>query len=159
MPSEVEKQLDSLTKKSDAELRSLWAELTGSTTPPPVRRGLLIRAIAYRLQEKAFGAPSKSVRQRLRKLMDDTLGGTTSPARLTGSAAIKPGTRLIREWNGSTHEVAVIDRGFTYRGKRYSNLSEIARHITGTRRSGPLFFGLKESPATKRKEAIQPHGI
>jgi hypothetical protein len=68
---------------------------------------------------------------------------------------IKPGTRLIREWRGDIHEVVVTDKGFAFRGKRYRSLSQIARAITGTRWSGPLFFGLK-SAATKVQD--RPHG-
>lgn len=57
----------------------------------------------------------------------------------------KPGTRLIREWQGKTFEVTVMDRGYAYRGNRYESLSEIAREITGARWSGPRFFGLKKT--------------
>ncbi len=56
---------------------------------------------------------------------------------------IKPGTRLVRVWQGSLHEVTVLDAGFSYRGQTYASLSVIARQITGTRWSGPQFFGLK----------------
>lgn len=56
---------------------------------------------------------------------------------------IKPGTRLIRQWEGQTHHVTVGEAGFEYNGERYKSLSVIARLITGTRWSGPLFFGLK----------------
>jgi hypothetical protein len=56
---------------------------------------------------------------------------------------IKLGTRLVRQWQGETHEVTLLDSGYAYRGQRYASLSEIARFITGTRWSGPLFFGLK----------------
>jgi len=56
---------------------------------------------------------------------------------------IKPGTRIIREWDGDTHEVTVVRDGYSYRGQHYDSLSAIARKITGTRWSGPVFFGLK----------------
>jgi hypothetical protein len=62
---------------------------------------------------------------------------------VSSSARIKPGTRLIRQWDGQTHQVTVAEEGFEYKGERYKSLSEIARLITGTRWSGPLFFGLK----------------
>lgn len=57
---------------------------------------------------------------------------------------VKPGTRLIREWQGETHEVMVLEDSFVWKGKAYSSLSRIARDITGTRWSGPAFFGLKD---------------
>jgi hypothetical protein len=64
---------------------------------------------------------------------------------------LKPGTRLIREWQRRTHDVLVLDDGFSWQGTRYRSLSAIARKITGTAWSGPLFFGLKPNrPATRR---------
>ena len=64
----------------------------------------------------------------------------------TSSPTLKPGGRLIREWNGVTHVVDVIDGGFVWNGQRYASLSPIARAITGARWSGPRFFGLKKVP-------------
>jgi hypothetical protein len=64
-------------------------------------------------------------------------------ANLRDIPCIKPGTRLIREWRGETHKVTVTAEGFAYGGKRYKSLSKIARLITGTRWSGPRFFGLE----------------
>jgi hypothetical protein len=67
---------------------------------------------------------------------------------LTGRPAaqpriVRPGAVLVREWHGIHHQVNVLEKGFQFRGKRYRSLSEVAREITGTRWSGPLFFGLK----------------
>ena len=64
---------------------------------------------------------------------------------------IKPGTRLIRQWDGETHHVTVCEQGFEYKSERYRSLSEIARLITGTRWSGPLFFGLKQQPKDRSR--------
>jgi hypothetical protein len=101
--------------------------------------------LAHRLQEKAFGGLSKPSRNRLRKLAESAEKPST---RLThATKRLRPGTRLIREWRGETHVVSVLDDGAEYRGKRYGSLSEIARTITGTRWSGPAFFGLKSSAA------------
>lgn len=66
---------------------------------------------------------------------------------------LRAGARLVREWGGETHEVMVMERGFAYRGRSYTNLSEIARNITGSRWSGPRFFGLRSQ--SKRKGAIE----
>lgn len=63
---------------------------------------------------------------------------TPSPAK-----TLRPGIRLVRQWQGQTHQVTVLDKGYEYVGKVYPSLSAIARHITGTPWSGPLFFGLK----------------
>ena len=123
-------------------LRSLWQEAFGTPAPIRTSRDLLLRALAYRLQEQAEGGLSKAARRRLAGLADPkTAGGPPS------SAAPRPrtGTRLIREWQGEVHRVTVLDGGFEYRGRRYASLSRIAREITGTRWSGPLFFGLRKT--------------
>ena len=66
---------------------------------------------------------------------------------------IKPGTRLVRQWKQQVHVVEAEEGGYAYRGSRYENLSEIARLITGTRWSGPLFFGLRTKQSTESLEA------
>jgi hypothetical protein len=102
----------------------------------------LIRGIAYRLQEQVYGGLPDAIRRRLRQLRDAFARDPNyQPAR---KPDLKPGTRLIREWRGEIHEVSVLEVGFSYRGKSFDNLSEIARTITGTRWSGPLFFGIKK---------------
>jgi hypothetical protein len=68
---------------------------------------------------------------------------------------IKPGTRLIRAWRGERHQVTVLEHGFEYRGERHVSLSAIARAITGTRWSGPAFFGLK----TRRRDNGKSHMV
>ena len=65
-------------------------------------------------------------------------------------AQLKPGTRLIREWRGRSYEVLVLDDGFSWHGRRYRSLSAIARQITGTAWSGPLFFGLRANGTAAR---------
>lgn len=64
-------------------------------------------------------------------------------ARRRPATRIKPGTRLLRTWQGITHEVLVGSGEVTYCGQSYRSLSEVARLITGQRWSGPLFFGLR----------------
>jgi len=149
MPQETAKQLQSLPRLSYAELCRLWKESFGRAPPARFPRELLIRSLAYRIQEAAQGALRAATRRRLKKLAEQFRTSTAPPA--FNAPSLKPGTRLIREWRGDTHEVSVVEEGFTYRGRRYRSLSEIARLITGTRWSGPLFFGLK-SPQAKREE-------
>ena len=136
-------QLTSLSRLKNGELRALWLEGFGQPLPARIRRGLLLRALAYRIQERAQGALSRATRSHLGRLAEATRNGATPS--LLDTPRIKLGTRLIRQWQGETHEVTVIDAGFAYRGKHYLSLSEIARLITGTRWSGPTFFGLKTS--------------
>lgn len=125
-----------------SSLRDRWRTLYGTELPVRVSRELLIRAIAYRLQENAHGGLPGSVR---RKLV--AAGAGEGPGRSREIVTIKPGTRFLREWQGRTHEVTVTPGGrFVYAGAEYSSLSAIARLITGTRWSGPAFFGIKSSP-------------
>ncbi|SFI32769.1 Protein of unknown function [Collimonas sp. OK307] len=138
--------VDALNDLDNVALRSLWIEHFGRAPPFRARKSLLIDCLAYRIQEQAFGGLAMSTRTRLRKLASDVNEGK-KPI-LLFQPSIKPGTRLIRAWGGQTHEVQVIDDGFTYRDQRYTNLSEIARVITGSRWSGPRFFGiLRSNPA------------
>ncbi len=103
-------------------------------------RVLLVRALAYRMQEQALGGLDRATRRRLERATENVAAGRT-PAP-TGPK-IKPGTRLLREWQGKVHEVIVLEEGVEYRGDSWPSLSAVAREITGTRWSGPRFFGLK----------------
>ena len=118
-----------------AQLASVWREMYGDEPPRRMSAVLLRRILAYETQVRAHGGASKRVRQKLLKCAEDR-GRPTAP----GLAA---GGRLIREWNGETHTVEVLEKGFTWRGRTYRSLSAIAEAITGVRWSGPRFFGLK----------------
>ncbi len=148
---DIQRQLAILPKMSKAQLLNLWREHFKKTTPSQVRRELLVRILAYKIQEKAFGGLSNSTRRRLRQLAD-ALEANPSAA-LPNVRRIKPGTRLIRQWQGKTHQVTVGEAEYEYAGQRYGSLSEIARLITGTRWSGPLFFGLKGN-GSKQVESL-----
>jgi Protein of unknown function (DUF2924) len=102
----------------------------------------MIPILAYRIQEQAYGGLNPFTHKRLQKLAAEL--EHKQKARLPLSPQLKTGTQLLRQWQGEMHEVLVVDGGFEYRGKQYESLSEIARQITGTRWSGPLFFGLKQ---------------
>jgi Protein of unknown function (DUF2924) len=141
MPTDVTSRLEQLSSMTKRELWALWKQLLKRTAPPQIRRELLIRILAFRIQEDIHGGLSAETRKRLRELARQF--AANPDAELQGISRIKPGTRLIREWRGRSHHVTVLDQGYSYAGKRYSSLSQIARLITGTRWSGPLFFGLK----------------
>ena len=107
---------------------------------------MIIRAIAYRLQEIAYGGASKAMQRRLATFATEfETGGTIAPP---PGPKIKPGSRLVREWHGRTHTVCVTDVGFEFQGKTYRSLTKIAHDITGARWSGPRFFGLTQRSAT-----------
>ncbi len=120
-------------------LRQRWLVLFGDDPSPNLGRALLIRAIAYRLQEKAFAGLKPSTHRVLDRIADNR--SSDAPQSMPQRRA-SAGTVLIREWRGVDHRVTVLDNDVVYRGKRYKSLSEVARAITGSRWSGPLFFGL-----------------
>jgi Protein of unknown function (DUF2924) len=132
--------LAALHDLSHNELKERWSDLFGSACPLGMSRNILVRAIAYRIQERALGGLDSSIRRRLDRASADLAAGRP-PALL--APKIKPGTRLLREWQGNVHEVIVLEKGVEYRGRSWPSLSAVAREITGTRWSGPRFFGLK----------------
>ena len=140
-PEELAGELKHLALRADGELRDCWRSLYGTEPPKRIDRSLLILAIAYRMQENAFGGLKASTRRLLMRAAENVAAG--QDIEVDSNRTAKPGTVLVREWGGVTHQVTVQEHGMLFRGKRYFSLSEIARLITGTRWSGPLFFGLK----------------
>lgn len=133
----ISRKLASLRFLPIKELKQQWRSLYSSEPPHRVSRELLTRAVAYRIQEQALGG----LKPLTRRLLERFAGVTRSGRPLTLSPCA--GTVLMRDWQGTTHEVKVLDRGVMYKRKRYRSLSEVARLITGSRSSGPLFFGLR----------------
>ncbi len=125
-------------------LRAEWRRLYRSHPPLHIRRDLLVLAIAWKLQEKVYGGLTAAQKRKLAGIAEEL----RKNGDLSGSPAIrmKPGMRLVREWRGETHTVLVLEDGFEWNGVRRRSLSTIAREITGTRWSGPRFFGLKPRP-------------
>jgi hypothetical protein len=122
-------------------LRQRWVEFYGVAPSPRISRELLIRAVAHRMQEDAQGGLGKSCQRRLARLADTLSEGGSIPVSQTQS--FKPGTKLIREWKGKVHEVVIAGGTYIWAGQHYRSLSQIARAITGTRWSGPRFFGVE----------------
>ena len=126
-------------------LRQQWRALYKSDASPHLSRELLVRAVAYRMQEIALGGlrpgQQRQLRQFARQLKENR------EERIRARPELKPGTRLVREWQGRTYEVLVLDGAFSWQGTSYRSLSAVARNITGTPWSGPLFFGLKPNRA------------
>ena len=124
-------------------LQARWRELYRTETPRKISRDLLIRAIAYRLQENEFGGLKPATRRVLAKAAEDA--SARRPIRVAPERTLKPGTVLLRDWHGVQHQVTVLETAIMFQKKQYKSLSEVARKITGTRWSGPLFFGLKSN--------------
>jgi hypothetical protein len=130
----LEDKMLALTTMSSARLRDEWRALKASPVPL-ISPSLLRLALGYELQAQALGGLSRVSQQRLTQL------GSAK----TVTQAARPGTRLIREWNGTAHIVTIGDDGMIrWNDRTWNSLSEVAREITGTRWSGPAFFGLKK---------------
>jgi len=130
--------LASLANMSSVQLQECWLE-TGNGPPPSVPAALLRRLLAQKLQERRQGAlPVMVVRELERMARKEPV---TAPA--SRRPVLTNGTRLIREWNGQTITVEVVEGGFVRNGRTYHSLSEIVREVTGAQWSGPRFFGLR----------------
>ncbi len=143
MPTDIQRRLGGLSRLEKPALHAQWLEVFGRPAPPKLRRDLLVRILSYRIQEVALGGLSTATQRRLQQLARTF--ESNPQAALPDVPVIKPGTRLIRKWHDHVHQVTTLERGYEYQGKRYGSLSQIARLITGTRWSGPLFFGLRNS--------------
>jgi Protein of unknown function (DUF2924) len=135
------KELKDLETRSDDELKKRWCILYGTKPPQKIHHSLLIAAVAYRMQENALGALKSSVRRHLMQAASNP--ATPLPSPHHRHLRPRAGTVLVRDWGGVTHQAKVLEDGILFRRKRYKSLSEVARVITSSRWSGPLFFGLK----------------
>ena len=142
--AELDASLDGLATMDSDGLRREWRRLFRSNPPRRLKRDLMALAVAWKLQEQLYGGLSAAVRRRIGKLGKELAADGQSNPKTT--VRLKPGTKLVREWGGETHAVLVTDDGFKWRGQAYRSLSMIAREITGTRWSGPRFFGLAKRP-------------
>lgn len=123
-------RLDGLMTMDREALVQLWSEVFGTPVPSRCREELMRQAIGWKIQADALGGLSGASRRQLRQ-------GRPSRTLATGS-------RLIRVWQGETHQVTVLEKGYAYNGTHWKSLSAIARAITGTAWSGPVFFGIKK---------------
>ncbi|MEW2919601.1 DUF2924 domain-containing protein [Ruegeria sp. ANG10] len=132
-----------MTKTSDvadlaamdrSDLVTIWRQLFDQPAPTMLSQPFLRRFIAFEMQSRNRRGLSRQVKATLDK------GSEKKPR--PACPALKPGGRLLREWNGVTHVVDVTESGFVWNGRPYRSLSAIAREITGTHWSGPRFFGL-----------------
>ena len=126
------------------ELKRLWRDLF-DTDPPAYNRRFLEKRLAYRLQELTYGGLKTATVKRLEQLGEQLDGGKKRVRSRRADDRPVAGTRLIREWQGTPHEVIVQPDHFEYRGTRYKSLSSVARAITGTVWNGWAFFGLRKS--------------
>lgn len=146
IPAALVHEIERLRKATPSDLKERWRTLYGSEPPRRISRDLLVRALAYRIQEQALGGLKPSTRRLLAKVAADA--SARRPILLAPEPDLKPGTVLLREWHGTQHEVIFREDGIVLNGKTYKSLSQVAYRITGTKWSGPRFFGLN----AKRQE-------
>jgi hypothetical protein len=139
-------EIAALKNKTHDDLRFAWRRAYRSHPPKFLSRDLLELGIAWKLQERAFGGLSATVKRQLAELAHAI--ETKTDIAKSRRVSLRPGARLVRQWCGETHEVFVTEDGFLWRGKSWRSLSVIAREMTGTRWSGPRFFGLDKSAGT-----------
>jgi Protein of unknown function (DUF2924) len=124
-------------------LRARWHSVFRRKAPAHLPRHLLYRMIAYRLQAECLGDLDRDAQ----RFLDRVAAGTSTlsaPGRRRH--ALRPGTILVREWDGKSQRVMVLDEGFAWNATTYRSLTGVAFAITGTRWSGPRFFGLRSRP-------------
>jgi hypothetical protein len=133
-------------KLADLDLETLrihWRNLFGSKAPEKLPKALLAKVIAYRRQAEVLGDLASGTLQALRRLQNQTSRSPDASSLPLVRRGPPLGTMLLREWNGQTHRVTVMQDGFAWNGTVYPSLSRIAREITGTSWNGFVFFGLK----------------
>lgn len=146
----LEAEISGLVKLSISELRDAWSERFDATAPSVRSRDVLLRMFAWRVQEEAFGGLDLRSERQLRQIGNALERDGSYEPQIRRD--LSPGVVVIREWKGVTHKVTVTADGFQYQGTHYRSLSDIARSITGTRWSGPRFFGLEQKNARPARE-------
>ena len=149
---DVAGKLQTLEQMDHAALRAEWRRLYRANPPRKVTRNLLLLAVAWKIQEQAFGGLGAATRRRIADLAE-TLERDGDVAR-SRVARLRPGAKLVREWHGRTHTVIVCEDGFEWKGRHWRSLSVIAREITGGHWSGPRFFGLKEKAISSGEDEV-----
>jgi hypothetical protein len=141
-PNTLTREIAALAGASRTDLTSRWRALYETEPPRRISRELLRRAIAYRLQELTLGGLKPATRRLLARIAADA--SARRPIRVALVPTLQPGTVLLRNWHGTEHQAIVREHGIEFQGKQYKSLSQVARRITGSKWSGPLFFGLKQ---------------
>jgi hypothetical protein len=117
-------------------LQKDWGAAFGSPPPPYLSAAFMRKALAHDAQCRADGGLPANTRRTLRRISEGQ--GVAESTR----SIMKPGAQLVREWNGRTYRVEVVEEGYRMDGRTWRSLSAVAKQITGTTWSGPRFFGL-----------------
>jgi hypothetical protein len=136
---ELAGELEEVDNLSRDDLVQHWQQYYGCLPPKGVKRQLLERAFVHHLQERRYGKLKPAIRKKLLNLIGISSEALLNPVSVP---SLSEGNRLVRDWQGKTYIVDVLEDGFRWKEKTYKSLSAIATEITGTRWSGPRFFGL-----------------
>jgi Protein of unknown function (DUF2924) len=136
-PEAIEAEIDRIRSLALDALRSLWRATFRASAPPGFTKDLIARFLCWHIQEQTVGGLDPKIAKHLTSLARGDRSKADRPRRL------KPGTVLVREYQGERHTVTVVANGFVWREATYASLSTIARAITGTNWNGPRFFGLR----------------
>ena len=149
----IETEIDRVRSLGLDELRTLWRVTFRSSPSSAFSKDLMARFLCWHIQERAQGGLDPETAKHLDGLARGDKRGADHPRRL------KPGTVLLREYQGERHTVTVVPNGYLWRETTYASLSTIARAITGTSWNGPRFFGLRsgaESTALPEAANVSP---
>jgi hypothetical protein len=144
--SELEDEIARVRDLDLSGLRARWQSVFRRRAPDHLPRHLLFRMIAYRLQAERLGNLDRDTQRFLDKIAEGTWnggGGLSASGQRRSRQGLRPGTILVREWDGKSQRVMVLEAGLAWNGTTYRSLTEVAFAITGTRWSGPRFFGLR----------------
>jgi Protein of unknown function (DUF2924) len=141
--SELEDEIARLRDLDLPTLRARWRSVFRRKAPEPLPRHLLFRILAYRLQAERLGDLDKETVRLLDRIASGNGGNGPNSVLEKQSRLLQTGSMLVREWDGARQRVVVLDSGFAWNGKTYRSLSAVAFAMTGTRWSGPRFFGLR----------------
>lgn len=140
MKNNVLERVTCLPKMEPDELKALWRDLY-QTEPPRANKQYLVKRLAYRIQELAYGGNGADMEARLAQQAEIHYGKRRKPKNSIRRPI--PGSILVREYRGVEYQVAVLEDGYQYDGCRYTSLSAVAKAITGAGWSGNVFFGLQ----------------
>lgn len=143
----LDQQLAELHQMSSAQLRAKWRECWRKPAPD-IGPDLLRRGIAWKIQSRVHGDLPAHIRRELERAADRLRRGEELIT--TSRNLLRPGARLVRQWQGKVHHVLVLDDGYEYDARRFTSLTQVASAITGSHWSGPAFFGLKKRKSVSR---------
>lgn len=130
--------IDDIKETSRGQLLDSWKKTYRTDAPKGISRRLMEHAAAYSIQSKIHGQLPRSIQLKLKRFQNNSHNNKVS-------SDLPEGTVLMREWHGDNYRVVVLRNGYEWNNTHFKSLSEIARSITGTRWSGPRFFGLRRS--------------